>query len=86
MDILFVPAYWAAERDLPWRTLLAARAIENHIFTVGVNGDGKSYCHSPTGECRYESSDIIDFATFEIDLDEITEIKKFINTVDDIRE
>jgi predicted amidohydrolase len=86
MDILFVPAYWAAERDLPWRTLLAARAIENHIFTVGVNGDGKSYCYSPTGECRYESPDIIDFATFEIDLDEITEVKKFINTVDDIRE
>jgi omega-amidase len=83
MDILFVPAYWAAERDLPWRTLLAARAIENQIFTVGVNGDGKSYCYSPTGECRYESPDIINFATFGIDLDEITEVKKFINTVGD---
>ena len=84
MDILFVPAYWAAERDLPWRTLLAARAIENHIFTVGVNGDGRSHCFSPTGECRYESPDIIDFTEFEIDLSEITEVKKFINTVDDL--
>jgi predicted amidohydrolase len=86
MDILFVPAYWSAERDLPWRTLLAARAIENHIFTVGINGDGKSYCYSPTGECRYESRDMIDFATFKIDLNEIAEVKKFINTVDDIPE
>ncbi len=82
LDILFVPAFWPAKRDLPWRTLLAARAIENHIFTVGVNGDGKSYCFSPTGECRYESDGVIDFATFEIDLDEIAEVKKFINTLE----
>jgi len=85
VDILFVPAYWAAERDLPWRTLLAARAIENQIFTVGVNGDGKSYCFSPTGECLYESIDVIDFAVLEVDLDDISEVKKFINTVDDIQ-
>lgn len=82
LDILFVPAFWPATRDLPWRTLLAARAIENHIFSIGVNGDGKSYCFSPTGECRYESRSVIDFASFEIDLNEIAEVKKFINTLE----
>jgi predicted amidohydrolase len=82
LDVLFVPAFWPAKRDLPWRTLLAARAIENHIFTVGVNGDGKSYCFSPTGDCHYESDGVIDFASFEINLDEIAEVKKFINTLE----
>ncbi len=83
LDILFVPAIWNAERDTAWRTLLAARAIENQIFTVGINSDGKSYCFSPTGECRYESDGVEDFAEFDIDLAEITEIKQFIDTIED---
>jgi predicted amidohydrolase len=84
LDILFVPAHWPAERDLPWRTLLAARAIENQMFTVGVNGDGKSYCFSPSGKCRYQSVGIIDLASFRIDLGEISDAKKLIDTTEGI--
>jgi predicted amidohydrolase len=86
LDILFVPAIWSAERDTPWRTLLAARAIENQIFTVGINSDGRSYCFSPTGECRYESDGIVEYAEFDIDLAEIAEVKQFIDTIEDARE
>lgn len=54
MQILFVPARWPAARDLAWRTLLRARAIENQIFVVGCNGPGveggHSYVFDPLGE------------------------------------
>lgn len=86
LDLLFVPAIWTSERDIPWRTLLAARAIENQIFTVGINSDGKSYCFSPTGECIYESDGVVEFDEFDFDLSEITEIKQFIDTIDDAQE
>jgi omega-amidase len=83
LDILFVPAIWSRERDTAWRTLLAARAVENQIFTIGANSDGKSYCFSPSGECRFESEDIVEFASFKINLNEISETKRFINTIED---
>jgi len=54
MRILFVPARWPALRDLAWRTLLRARAIENQIYVVGCNGPGAegghSYVFGPLGE------------------------------------
>jgi omega-amidase len=53
MQILIVPARWPAARDLAWRTLLRARAIENQIFVVGCNGPGAeggpSYVFDPLG-------------------------------------
>ncbi len=85
MDILFVPAIWSVERDIAWRTLLAARAIENQVFSIGINSSGRSYCFSPTGESRYESDDVMDFAKFDIDTVEISELKRFVNTVEDSR-
>lgn len=39
-DIYTVIASWPASRDLHWRTLLQARAIENQAFVVGVNRIG----------------------------------------------
>ncbi|MER3523293.1 MAG: hypothetical protein C4326_04315 [Ignavibacteria bacterium] len=54
MQVLFVPARWPAERDLAWRTLLLARAIENQIFVLGCNArdieGGRSYAFDPLGE------------------------------------
>jgi len=85
MDILFVPAIWSIERDTAWRTLLAARAIENQVFSVGINSLGKSYCFSPTGEMRFGSEEVVDFEKFEIDTSEISELKKFIDTIGDSR-
>jgi predicted amidohydrolase len=46
-DLFVVIASWPAPRREAWRTLLAARAIENQAFVLGVNrvgeGDGLSY-------------------------------------------
>lgn len=36
-DLMLVVANWPAARATHWRTLLAARAIENQCFVVGVN-------------------------------------------------
>lgn len=85
LDILFVPAIWSRERDTAWRTLLAARAIENQVFSIGINSIGRSYCFAPTGESRHESNDVTKFAKFDIDTDEILELKRFVNTVEDSR-
>lgn len=40
-DVLLVPAGWAAGENklLHWRTLLCARAIENHMTVLGVDQD-----------------------------------------------
>ncbi len=40
-DLLLYVANWPARRAQHWRSLLAARAIENQAFTVGVNMVGK---------------------------------------------
>lgn len=43
-DLFIVPANWPASRAAHWSTLLAARAIENQAYVMGVNrvGDGGS--------------------------------------------
>ena len=57
--VMVVAANWPAKRDLHWRTLLRARAIENQAYVVGVNRTGSdpnfeyrgsSAVISPTGE------------------------------------
>lgn len=58
-DLLIYSASFPAARDLSWRTLLAARAIENQAYTVGCNrvgadDEGQSYrgssqINAPTG-------------------------------------
>lgn len=40
-DAYLVPANWPVERRRHWRTLLAARAIENQAYVVGVNRVGE---------------------------------------------
>lgn len=46
-QVLFVPGAWASPYIHLWRTLLAARALENQLFVVGVNrcdcGENLSY-------------------------------------------
>lgn len=50
IDMLFVPAQFPAVRIDHWKTLLKARAIENHIFTVGCNRTGKDKRYEYPGE------------------------------------
>lgn len=61
-DLLLYVANWPSRRSHHWRTLLAARAIENQSFVAGVNivgKDGNDYEY--TGD-----SAIIDFAGQQI--------------------
>jgi predicted amidohydrolase len=65
-DLFVVPANWPRERISHWSRLLAARAIENQAYVVGVNrvgsGGGLSYngrsaVIDPMGESLAEGSD-----------------------------
>ncbi len=70
-DLLLCVANWPAARRTAWLTLLAARAIENQAYAVGVNiigtdGAGVAYSgdsrvFSPTGEvlARAEDSEAV---------------------------
>ncbi len=58
-DMIIVPANWPERRSKHWKTLLAARAIENQCYIAGINccgmvGDqyysGDSGLYSPGGE------------------------------------
>lgn len=40
-ELFIVPASWPASRQLHWRTLLQARAIENQACVVGISRIGK---------------------------------------------
>ena len=40
-DILFYVANWPNKRSYDWKSLLAARAIENQCYVIGVNRVGK---------------------------------------------
>lgn len=52
-DAAIFVANWPAERSAHWQTLLAARAIENQAYVIGVNrtgtdGDGRAFCGEST--------------------------------------
>lgn len=57
-DVILVMANWPRQRINAWRTLLAARAIENQCFVAGVNrtGTDPAGLEYPTG-----SSFVFDF-------------------------
>ncbi len=40
-DLIVVPANWPAVRDMHWKVLLRARAIENQCYLLGVNCVGE---------------------------------------------
>jgi predicted amidohydrolase len=66
-DVLLCVANWPAARQNAWKTLLAARAIENLSYVVGVNRvgtDGKglvyrggSAVYDATGQAKLEVFD-----------------------------
>ncbi|MCX8009871.1 MAG: hypothetical protein N3A61_01860, partial [Ignavibacteria bacterium] len=89
IQILFVPARWPKVRGDAWKTLLKARAIENHIFVIGVNAKGKeggiSYAFSPAGKLVFTNSKRRNQNKFNIDLEEISKSKELINTLEQVR-
>jgi predicted amidohydrolase len=49
-ELFVVIANWPAVRREHWRTLLAARAIENQAYVVGVNRTGGDPAHAYAGD------------------------------------
>ena len=72
-DLLINVANWPQKRRHAWQTLLAARAIENQCYVIGVNrvgNDGNNIYHSgdslainPLGETLYHKPDEEDIHT-----------------------
>ena len=57
-DLLIYVANWPEQRSHHWRSLLIARAIENQVYTIGVNRVGKD------GNGIYHSGDttVLDYS------------------------
>ena len=75
-QVIIVPAQFPHPREHHWTTLIKSRAIENQVFTIGVNRIGgrnpEYFGHSivvdPYGETVEELDDKEDILIAEIDL------------------
>ena len=79
--IVFVPAEWPHPRLAHWRTLLAARAIENQVFVVACNRVGGEFCghsavYDPWGEAVAEAGQAEALLTAGINLDLVEEVRR----------
>ncbi|MHC4945865.1 MAG: nitrilase-related carbon-nitrogen hydrolase [Planctomycetota bacterium] len=84
-DLFLVVANWPSPRASAWRTLLAARAIENQCYVLGVNrvgeGDGKHYLGDsalvdPMGAVLSSASEQTAMVGGEVDPDRVKEKRK----------
>ncbi|MEF2964285.1 carbon-nitrogen family hydrolase [Paenibacillus sp. M1] len=91
---LFVPAEWPHPRLHHWRTLLAARAIENQMYVIACNRTGASgndafFGHSliidPWGETVAEGGEGEEIVTGAIDLDLVGQVRERIPVFADRR-
>jgi predicted amidohydrolase len=86
-------ASWPTPRIDAWQTLLAARAIENQSYTIGVNRVGEDenqYQYSGassvfdfTGKFRYRVFDQEDVFTAELNYEEQQAFRKKLNFLAD---
>ncbi len=84
-DVLIYVANWPDRRNLAWKTLLRARAIENQCYVVGVNrigedGNGVYYSGDsmvidPLGEILYEKAHLEELYTITLDKNRLDEIR-----------
>lgn len=80
-DLLIYIASWPAVRELAWKSLLVARAIENQAFVAGVNrigtdGNGLEYNGNSLvlnylGETMNTPSNLAHRATVKMDLEKL---------------
>ncbi len=85
-DVLVYVANWPEKRSHAWKSLLAARAIENQCYVIGVNRvgtDGKGHRYSgdssvidPLGEILWQSANREENFTFIPDMQNLQEIRK----------
>ena len=84
-DILIYVANWPKKRNVAWKTLLQARAIENQAYAIGVNRvgeDGNSIYHSgdsmlvdPLGEIIYHKEKDEDIFTITLEKNSLIEVR-----------
>jgi omega-amidase len=92
-DLLIYMASWPTPRIDAWQTLLAARAIENQTYTIGVNRVGEDengYNYSGAssvfdfmGKSRYRVFDQEDVFTAELNYEEQQAFRKKLNFLAD---
>tara|TARA_B100001123_G_C15080977_1_gene935632 strand:- start:20 stop:769 length:750 start_codon:yes stop_codon:yes gene_type:complete len=90
-SLYVVIANWPSERDLHWKSLLKARAIENQSYVIGVNRIGKdlnteylgnSLIISPNGEIILDSGNSEGISYIDIDRIKLDETRKFFPFLD----
>jgi predicted amidohydrolase len=84
-DVLIYVANWPERRNVAWKTLLRARAIENQCYVIGVNrvgNDGNQIYHSgdsmvidPLGEVIYYKEHGEDIFTITLTKDKLEEVR-----------
>jgi omega-amidase len=92
-DLLICVANWPERRNVAWKTLLQARAIENQCYVAGVNRvghDGNNIAHSgdsmivsPMGEVMYTRQNDEDIYTLTLQKDALEEVRKKLPFLDD---
>lgn len=85
-DVLVYVANWPTRRDLHWRTLLQARAIENQAFVLGVNRvgtDGNNLEYSGSSMCVNALGEITEVA--EPKQENVKQMDLKMNELDDVR-
>lgn len=84
-DLLIYVANWPERRNVAWKTLLQARAIENQCYVIGVNrigNDGNNIYHSgdsmvidPLGEILYHNEHKEEAFTITLQKEWLTEVR-----------
>jgi nitrilase len=95
-DILLYVANWPERRNVAWKTLLPARAIENQAYVIGVNRvgvDEKNISHTgdsmvidALGKTLYYKEQEEDIFTVELNYEELSRVREqlpFLNDADD---
>lgn len=85
-DMLLIIANWPDKRISHWKTLIAARAIENQSYVVAVNRvghdgnevyhSGHSMCIDAYGNTVYYKPEDEDLYTFSINYEEMVKIRR----------
>ncbi len=85
-DLLIYVANWPERRNIAWKTLLVARAIENQCYVVGVNrvgNDANNIYHSgdsmivdPMGEILYYQKDEEDISSIRLQKEHLHSIRE----------
>ena len=93
-DFFIVVANWPTRRAYAWRTLLAARAIEDQVWVLGVNrvGDANGYPHrgdtslvDPWGKVVATLADTPGVVSGEVEVEVAREARKRFRFLDDRR-